>query len=271
MVSGFSIAAMIFTMVVPILFLVVLLILLFKRCKTGWKPVLIGAGIFLVFALLLEGLFNRFLLVWNGTTSQFFKNNVLAYCLIGGIDAGIFEETGRLFGFRMFFKGRHEWKYGIAYGLGHGGIELLLLIGPAYLNNIFYAVQINNGTFDQLKERAAGHSAEFDAIKNALIQTPSTTFLSTGVERIMALILQIALSLLVLYAVANRRYLFYALAVAIHVLTDFSTAYLARILPNIWLTEGVLLLIAVASVIFIVKSRRMFEKNVTYTAEKQER
>lgn len=267
MVSALSIAAMCFAVVVPIGLFLVLLVLAMTKLKAGFRQVAIGAGVMLLFSFILEGLVNRIVLVWVGPTAGFFSGNVFAFSLYGGLMAGIFEETGRFIAMKLFFKKRHEWKHGVAYGLGHGGLELLyfgVLIALTNLNNVIYSVMINVGQYNQLEKLAPGHSSALEQVRQQLISLPASVYLTGSVERIDTLFVQLALSLLVLYAVAKRRYLFYLLAVLIHAAMDFSVAFTGKLGVNAWLIEGGIFLLAVASVVFILQSKKLFEN------EKQE-
>ena len=80
------------------------------------------------------------------TQSAIYKNPVL-YILYGGFAAGIFEETARLLCFKSFIRvGNNESIYtGISYGLGHGGIEAILIGGIASVGNIVTSVMLNSG------------------------------------------------------------------------------------------------------------------------------
>jgi uncharacterized membrane protein YhfC len=262
MVSILTILVLCINMIVPIGLLVVLLILLMTKLKPGFRQVAIGAGVFFVFSLVLESLNNHYFLIWNGSSATFFKSNTFVYCLFGGLMAGLFEETGRFAGMKLFFKGKREWKHGVAYGIGHGGLELLYIGGMIALSDLSYlvdSVMINSGTFDQLKKTMPAQSATIDAVKHMLITTPSFDFLAGGVERINTLFFQIALSILVLYAVSKRRYIFYLLAILIHATVDFIVVFTGKLGVNMWLIEGLIFLVAIASVIFIIKSKKLFE------------
>jgi uncharacterized membrane protein YhfC len=263
MVSGLSIAAMFFSMIVPLTFFIVFLIVFMVKKKPGFIPVLVGAGAFLVFALIIEGFINRYILVINGSTVAFFKN-ALFVSIYGGLMAGIFEETGRLVGFKLFFKNRNEWKHGVAYGIGHGGLEIIYIGGILALtqiNNVIYSMMINGGTFDSFLKKLAGMPEQVTALATArqqLISLPSYFFLAGGIERVSTLLIHIALSLLVFYAVKKRRYVFFALSILLHALLDFLAAYLSQIGVNTMIIEGIIVLFAVVSVVFILKSRKLF-------------
>ena len=49
--------------------------------------------------------------------------------LYGGLMAGVFEETGRYVSFKWFLKKETRIQDGLSYGIGHGGIEAMLIVG----------------------------------------------------------------------------------------------------------------------------------------------
>lgn len=263
MVGPLSIAAMFITMLVPIGLFIVLLILFLRHFHTGMRPVLIGAAVFFVFALVLEQLVHLAVLRGIPATAALFKNP-LAYAVYGGLAAGLFEETGRLCGFSLFFKKSHRWEHGVAYGLGHGGLELLYIGGVLALtqvNNLVLSFAINSGRWKQIADAVTAFSdkaAALETARNQLVSLPAWAFLLGGWERLSALGIQIALSLLVLYAVARRRYVFYLLAVLLHALVDFGAVYLKQLGVNMAVLEGVLTLFAVVLLVPALRSRRFF-------------
>lgn len=236
--------SMLFSILVPISLFLFLLIRFLSRCKTGIRAVLIGAATFFVFALLLEQLLHLYLLRINPITAVFLSEP-LPYAIYGGLAAGIFEETGRLLSFQLFFRreGMQDWAHGIAYGMGHGGLEVLLIGGELsflYLSELIRATQ----------------SAD---IRQMLINMPASSYLAGGIERIFAFTIQIGLSLLVLYAVSRRRYVFYALAVALHAIVDGSSVYLGKSGVMIWQIELLLAAYAALAFFWILRSRRIFQ------------
>lgn len=52
------------------------------------------------------------------------------------LTSGIFEEGARWIVMRYWAKGVRTWPTGVAFGLGHGGIEALLLIGMNAINGV---------------------------------------------------------------------------------------------------------------------------------------
>jgi uncharacterized membrane protein YhfC len=176
-----------------------------RRYNTSWKAVLIGALIFILFQPILR---LPILKAFQGT-SWYINNSVLNPWLIAiilGFSAAIFENIGRFIAFKFLLKDRLQWKNGIAYGLGHGGIEAILFAGLPIIFTIITG--INNPS---------------------LINQAPGLYLVGGLERIFAMTFHIAASLIVLYGVRNkkRRYLFYAILV--HGILDSSIGFIKNI------------------------------------------
>src|SRR5690606_30347694 len=136
-----------------------------------------------------------------------------------GLSAGVFEEIGRYLAFRFPLRRDLSWQNGVAYGLGHGGIEAIVLVGITYINNIVISLMINTGQFENLIGPGLD-AATAALIKDQLINTPPIYFLIGGLERFFTLFIQVGLSLVVLYGVITRqiRYLIYA--VLLHTLVN---------------------------------------------------
>ena len=54
--------------------------------------------------------------------------------------SGLFEESTRWIVMRYWAKRVRTWEEGVGFGLGHGGIEALLLLGIAAINNFILAL-----------------------------------------------------------------------------------------------------------------------------------
>lgn len=275
MVSGWSIAAMLFSAIVPLGFFVFLLVRCLAHYKTGIKPVLIGDGMFLLFALVLEQILHYFILKQNPVTAAFFSNS-LAYAIYGALAAGIFEETGRLIGYRFLLKRPGNWEQGLAYGMGHGGLELIVLGGTIAVSEVYslyYSFLINSGKFGRLLKAAEGIPLKvsgLETLRQQLTQYPSWEFLMSGIERVSALFIQLALSLLVMYAVSRRKYVFYFLAILAHAVVDFTAVFLSGKGVSPLILEGILLFYALLALAFVIFTKKKFYKPHTAVAKKLE-
>ena len=70
------------------------------------------------------------------------SHNPWLYGLFMGGTAAIAEEFGRYIAVRFLLKKNRRYADGIAYGLGHGGIEAMLLIGVNNIANLIVLLEM---------------------------------------------------------------------------------------------------------------------------------
>lgn len=257
MVSQGVISAMYMNVFISIFLPIVLLIIFKKKWNVSIKVFLVGMLTFFVFAILLEGLLHS-VVVTDKLTKQPFL-----YMLYGGLSAGIFEEVGRYFMFAVMIKQYRDWKDGLAFGLGHGGFEAVVVAG---LNNVLFlsmATMMNSGNMEEMLNTAELVAA-FEPIKESLLQANVLETILAGVERISALAIQMGLSILVLYSITSGRKLYLLYAILIHAVIDFPAAlFQTGVFTNIYVLEIIILVFAAMSVVWIIQSRKLFtEKSV---------
>ena len=142
------------------------------RTYLGGKMIsawILGASGFVVTQLLIR------LPVLTALQSQpwfisFSENNSFLFAFALAFPAGLFELAGRFVVAKLMQKNLNYHR-ALAAGLGHGGIEAMILVGITYLNNILYIFMINSGTFDAVVSEAVatGRANEPRKIlKNAL-------------------------------------------------------------------------------------------------------
>ena len=119
------------------------------------------------------------------------------------------------------------------YGAEHGGAEAVYVLTFGMINNIALANVINAGEVSGLLAGLAGEElAQAQQTLSLLAETESYIFLLGTAERAFAIASHIGLSVLVWFAVKDRRnaYLFWA-AVALHAMMDFIATYIASVMP----------------------------------------
>jgi uncharacterized membrane protein YhfC len=222
----------------------VVAVVLHKKLRFVWKSVLVGALVFLVFQILTRIPLLEY--VQSALSYQAFsmRHGILTGFLVA-LSAGLFEEIGRYVGFRFLLQKHLNWESGIAYGIGHGGLESLY-IGTAFLNYLIYSFLINAGKVPpQLPT----------SVISALTDTAPPMFVVGGIERVLAFTIQIGLSLVVLYGIRSRRSTFLLLAILLHTLVDLGAVMLAG---NTLIVETYVAVFAAASLVWILKSKRLF-------------
>lgn len=246
MVSTSTLIAVCVTLFITLILpLVVYIILGLKNKGCGiWSAWLLGALGFIVFQLLLRTPLLS-LLSTVLPLAEFAASHYLLYSLILAFTAALVEVLARYVVAKIINDNMHlTVKKGIAAGLGHGGIESMLLIGMTYISNLVYITMINSGSFENaIAETAAAgvDTAAFYTIRDSLVNTSPAMFYLAGYERILTMIIHMALSFLVCYGVWKKApkkalltafFLHWALDFIGPVLSATSTAYLGNILPE---------------------------------------
>lgn len=90
------------------------------------------------------------------------------------------------------------------YGVGHGGFEAVLILGIVSINNLVNVVLLNTGAFTAALSENLDVQQALEAV-SPLATLPAWQFFLGGAERLMAMALHIALSLLVFKAVKDRK------------------------------------------------------------------
>lgn len=263
-VSSLSIVFMAISAALSILVPLALIVFMGIKKRLKWKPMLFGMLLFFVFALILERILH-FVVLGTDPTQSVIYNKTILYMLYGGFAAGIFEETARLLCFKGIIKvGENETiDTGISYGLGHGGIEAILLGGLSAIGNLLTSVMYNKGLLSTATAAMNEQQLqEFNKGIDALVNTQSYMFVLSGVERMAALVLQIALSLFVFKAVKEKKWQYFAFAILIHAGVDmFAVLFQRGKITNIFLLEGVILLASVVTAVVAFKiNKRNLQK-----------
>ncbi|MDD2375567.1 MAG: YhfC family glutamic-type intramembrane protease [Eubacteriales bacterium] len=124
------------------------------------------------------------------------------------------------------------------------------------VNNIVIGFMINNGSYEEMMAPALG--AQAAEIQDALINTPAPHFFLAGFERLSAMSVHIGLSVLVCLAVLAKKPILLLLAILFHGLVNAPAALMNSLGLNIYLVEGLILIMAIAAAIFAIKSRQKF-------------
>lgn len=232
-VPAASIAGMVFSLVVSFALPLGLLVYARKKWNAKIASFLIGCGVFFVMVLTLESLAHRIVFRFTGSV---LTDNLVLYALYGGLMAALFEETGRYLALKFLVRPL-DLPNAFLYGVGHGGLEAMLLCGVASISNLVSAAMINSGAMSaQLASLDAQTAANSAAALSALWTTPSLTFFAGGVERIIAIALHISLSLLVFCALQKHSRKALLTAYLFHFAVDAASVLLSAFV-SIWVVE----------------------------------
>jgi len=219
-----------------------------RKFKLSWKLFLAGGLTFVASQVLHVPLV-------LALTSTFQSWGVVAYALILGVLAGLFEETARYILFKFILKKNRTWNEGIYIGLGHGGTEAIIfgvLAAIAFVNMLAYRY-IDLSTVPSIPPeqlQLAKQQVE------AYWSTPLYLAILGVVERIFAICLHVALSVMVMYGLVSKKYIWFWLAVIWHTIVDAAAVYLVQNISMITL-EGIVGVFALISlgVVFWLKPK----------------
>lgn len=259
-ISGLAIAGVIcsvvFSMGVPIALFIAGMVKLKARISSFF----IGAGTYLLFAMLLEQLLHVLVIQFCGLNAQ---SRPWLYYVYAALAAAVFEETGRLIAMKFWMKKWLDFPNALMYGIGHGGVEAILLGGLSGISNLVSMLMINSGAMQNTLAALPAESANQTVSQlSALWTTPAPLFFVSGIERISAIILHIGLSLLIYRAVKAgkcRTAAFTAvLAYGIHFIVDFFAVAGPALLP-IYVIEIGVFVMAAGTLVMALKMGRMEE------------
>ena len=229
---------------------VVLFIYFRTKKKAEILPFFVGCGVMFLFSFVIESTIHQ--VVFRSPAGTAIQGNILLYALYGGLMAGIFEECGRFIAFRTVLK-RYlpQDPNALMYGAGHGGIEAIVLLGIAMINNMIYSILLNLGQSSVLTGPLPPELAQqVEGTFEKLATLPPGTFLLGLLERVLALTLQIALSVIVWFAAKRKeRRMLLPAAIFIHFMVDAVAVIIAEKLPAL-AVEGFIAVMDVPAVLF---------------------
>jgi uncharacterized membrane protein YhfC len=254
-ISIFSMAFMAMAAIVSIGLPVFLFIAFYKKYNMKIVPMVTGIAGFILFALILERsihliVFSKFAL----------KEKPLIYIIYGIFMAGIFEETSRFIFFKILKKKYNGIGTGLAYGIGHGGIEAILLAGLPMVNSIIFSIILNAGNIETITGKLQGEALEqINAQIATLLATAPYLFLMNGIERVFAICIQISLSIMVFYSVYGKNKLWlYPFSIILHAIIDIPAAAMqVGVIKNMYLVES---LVFIGTIISIMVAKFIHEK-----------
>ena len=220
---------------------------LVKKYHVKPMPILVGAGVFVLFALVLESLVHQ--VVLKGPSGAAITGNTWYYALYGGCMAALFEETGRFLAMKFILKKEPGTALtGVGYGIGHGGAEMLIVFGITMVSNLVLSTLINSGQAETILSAAPAESRAQVEAQFAQLETIGAGSLLLGLwERVSALILQIALSIMVWTAVrrSGKWLWLFPAAFLLHFLVDAVTVILVKSVSMV-AVEAIIFAMAIA-------------------------
>jgi uncharacterized membrane protein YhfC len=221
-----GVAAIVFDIVYPL----ALGLLARRRLGASWRYFGYGALIFVLFQLISRVPVTLAIQSLIAPQLQASRIVLLAWIAISSLTAGLFEELGRYIGYRWLMKREEKtWAKGVMYGLGHGGIESMLLIAGLTAITLIQVLALSRTNLSALPLTAEQRALAARQLA-AIAAQPSWAPLLGAWERLWAIPLHVALSVVVLqvFRRGNLRWLW--LAILAHTLADLLGAGVTPIL-----------------------------------------
>lgn len=240
--------AMLQTGLLAITIPVVLIVAWKMYTKRSFVPFWVGVMVFIAFSRMLEMIPHSLFLLSSNPVSKAINGNVVLYVIYAATVAALFEETGRYLAFRFVLTKHPNKETAVTYGIGHGGIECILVLGVTYIQYYAYGQLINNGSMDKMLSAYKDSSQSVDALNQLITNIKGVTQMTcymADLERISAMMVQVALSILVFQAVyvAGKKYMYWV-AVALHFLMDVPAALYQKGILKLLPTEIILFVYA---------------------------
>ena len=237
-----SVPALIITVIlmiaIPVIFFVCWRRKHAEQTNISW--LIAGAIGFIVSARVLELGVHYVCIIANNPVSRFINGSTAAYILYGITMAGVFEECGRYIVLKTIMKKSRTRENAVLYGIGHGGIEILAILLPTMITYLVIAVLFSQGDVEHalssLKITEETAAAALPSIQAAAAFDYAMMAMNI-IERLLAMLLHIGLTVIVYYGVINAKKAYLPMAVLLHMLMDTFPALYQRGAVPLWSVE----------------------------------
>lgn len=248
-----------FCLLMPVAILIILKI---KNKSSKLIAALAGAVTFFVWALCLEQLLHTVML-------PLVQGNVVLYTIYGALAAGVFEETGRFVTYKFFLKkttAEGNPANSIMYGIGHGGIEPVIIMSLNMLTYAAIAILINMGQGQPIIDSIIG-SVPPEQTELAMTQLESFMlgsplfYIAACFERVLAVTVHVIFSVMVFAAARSKKNLWlFPMSIGLHALFDVPAAlFQCGVLP-IWVGYIFMIIMLAIMTPFVMKLYKSMKK-----------
>jgi len=252
MVSFSALGGIVFTLLICFALPIVLAVWLCRKKPRRLLVVLAGTLSFLIPQLMIRvpllgtDFVQAFLLGWGPWSLSVFY----------AFTAALFETTGRFLLFWLLLRHSHSFEDGIAAGIGHGGIEAITIVGLSYINNLVFAIALNQGSAATLLQNAGQTQDAANSMIAAITNVPAQNFYFAGIERLFTIGVQIFFSTLLLSFIVRKKALVgFVLVLALHTAMDFTLPVIGSLFGQLWLSELLLAVFSIGCIVFLVRRR----------------
>ena len=237
-----------------------------EQTKISW--LIAGAVGFIVSARVLELGVHYFCIIADNPVSRFVNGHTAAYVIYGITMAGVFEECGRFIVMKHIMKKDRTRENAVMYGIGHGGIEIFAVLLPGMISSLVIAVMLSTG------DMTAALGALGITEENAAVALPSVQAVAAFgygkmaanvIERILAMLLHIGLTVIVFYGITQAKKSCLLVAIGLHMSMDLFAALYQRNVVPLWSVEVWAALFTAVTVMIAMKLYRQMEDAPEHT------
>ncbi|MBO4331308.1 MAG: YhfC family intramembrane metalloprotease [Oscillospiraceae bacterium] len=208
--------------------------------RTKVKYLIAGALSFLVSARVLELAVHYFCILADNPVSRFINGSTAVFVLYGTVMAGVFEECGRHIVLKYIMKKDRTRENAVLYGIGHGGIEILAVVLPAIVTYLAAAIAFSGSSAEEamkaLKITGDTAAAALPSVQAAAAFDYPAAAMNV-VERLIAMLMHIGLTVIVFYGVKTAKKGLLPSAILLHMLADTFAALYQRGAVSLWAVE----------------------------------
>lgn len=187
-----------------------------KNKDVPFSPFFIGAGVFILFALILEQLLHTVMLPVVG-------GSAVMYVIYGCLAAGVFEETGRLFSYKILMKNQTDPRVSLLYGIGHGGCEAVMIAGLTLISLAVTMSMANSMGYENLIALSSGGDEQIANTLRAQMESLVGYGFGSGAvvvfERLVTMVFHISMSV-IMFRAARGKIILYPVCVLAHAVVD---------------------------------------------------
>ncbi len=250
------------SLVITIIFMIAIPVIFFiywrrkhkEQTRISW--LIAGAVGFIVSARVLELGVHYFCIIADNPVSRFINEHTVAFVIYGITMAGVFEECGRFIIMKYILKKNRTRENAVMYGIGHGGIEILAVLIPAMISYLVIAIMFSTGDMTTALS-TLGITEKNAAVAFSAVQAVASfnygTMAANIIERILAMLLHIGLTVIIYYGIIRAKKICLPAAVLLHMLMDlFAASYQRGVVP-LWSVEVWAALVGVGVFVIAVK------------------
>lgn len=216
-----------------------------RQLGVSWRYFGFGAIIFLLFQMLSRVPIVLFAESAIAPQVQASPGFTFGWLVLLSLTAGLFEEIGRYIGYRWWMGPEEKtWNKAVMYGLGHGGLESLLLVGGLMALSLVNVLTINPSNLATLPpEQQAAIAQQLTAFNSQ----PVWVSLLSIWERFWAIAVHVGLSVLVLQVFRQGNLGWLGLAILAHTLVNL----VSLAVPQLLALQGVSALLLTQAIVAV--------------------